>query len=241
MAERSFTRRTLGAAIALLSLGCLSGCSLIGLSVGSMIDSGRRVGPAARLTSTRPGRPVSVRLQDGRVVTGVFAGTEQVPAADYAAAYETWRRSAPDTRLPRLGDALVCVRERWDSTGFGSEGSALRGRFGGLGYEFVAVNIPGQAAPVLLPLEVIESIADGAGNRVSWLGEVRRGVPRGDFPLLTSFNVRVGDGVERIRLDQVASVERSPPRTGKIMGVLLGLALDGVAIAFAVAMSNYMR
>jgi hypothetical protein len=238
MAGRRFMPRTLGAAIVLLSLGSLSGCSLIGLGVGSMVDSGRRVGPAARLTSTRPGCPVSVRLEDGREVSGVFAGTGQIPAADCAADYEAWRRSMPATRLPMLGESLVCLRARWDSTGFRSESSALRGRFRGVGYQFVAPGIVGEAEPVRIPLEEIESVTDSAGNRASWLGDVRQGVSRGDFPLLTSFNVGAGNGVERIRLDQVSSVERSAPRTGKIIGFSLWLLMDGAAIAVAVAMSS---
>jgi len=240
MASQNCAAGILGGALALLLLGSLSGCSLVGLGLGSVIDSNNRVGPAACLATTRAGRPVSVLLDDGRVVHGVFMGTEELPVDEYAVAYEAWRRSsASHSRMPMLGDSIVCVWTMWDSSGVRSKRFTLGGRFRGLGYEFIALGIAGEAALLGIPLAEIESVADSAGSRASWVSDVCQGVHRGEFPLLTIFEVQVEDRVERVRLDQVSSVSRTAPRTGKFVGLSLGLLIDGAIIALIALSSGF--
>ena len=70
----TFRAVTCSAAIAGCALLFLSGCSIIGLGVGAGIDATRSIRAPRRLLQTPPGTHVKLKLRDGAVLRGSFAG-----------------------------------------------------------------------------------------------------------------------------------------------------------------------
>ncbi len=226
--------RVVRAMCACIVLGApLGGCSLIGLGTGALIDAHHRGGPPQKkLHSVLEGDPVTLVMRDGRRIRGIYVGVEPTAPDEYATAYERWRATWPPAEMPPpLGASLTC---RLRSTQPAE--TSVRGQLEGFDIKHMAVREVGGAKATKLAFSVIAWVADSSGTPTLWLEGVRR--HSGEIPSLTSIAIRMGAAAERFRMDQVARVETRTPRTGKIVGLVVGLVLDATTIAIAVAVAS---
>jgi len=88
----------------------LNGCSIIGLTTGSLIDASRpdqTFLPGWQVVTIKPGTALHVLLEDGGQLFGRFAGLEPLPAAQYAVIYSRTREQKPlGILLPAPGDRI---------------------------------------------------------------------------------------------------------------------------------------
>ena len=86
----------------------LSGCTLIGRSIGARIDRGKPLQhkPVARgeIDTLKVGEAIEIQLWDGRRLSGKYQGLEWAPPQTYGPRYEEARTMLePELRLPALG------------------------------------------------------------------------------------------------------------------------------------------
>jgi hypothetical protein len=96
--SRSVPTGIVSVLVALFVGTATSGCSVIGLAMGAKADATKpdySVIPDWEITTMKPGSPVRVELETGRV-EGYYRGTELVPGDEYAARYA---KAASDTLL----------------------------------------------------------------------------------------------------------------------------------------------
>jgi len=88
----------------------ISGCSLVGLGVGSMIDARRPAMEqlrADRIAHIHPGDSPVLVLDDSATVAGRYIGPARMGDARYQVRYERWRASNPDAAvLPSIGEPV---------------------------------------------------------------------------------------------------------------------------------------
>lgn len=228
----------LGVFFALLRL---TGCSLVGLGVGSLVDAGkpsRREIPGWEVETVKPGSKLDVFLKSGEMLTGKFLGVETAPKEAYAEKYSLAREQAPnDNPLPSLGDTVTVV----DS--FGERG---KGEFLGFDYLSIVLKSEQKPEPVRVSLSPEGTILDGRGNRFEGTA-LRELTVRGQIPLLSQILVerqRTGPksspiqsfrrDTTRIATNEISQVQLHLQKKGKKTGFLIGAAVD-VAVLIAVA------
>lgn len=130
----------------------LTGCSILGLGIGAVMDSQRprrdRMIPSNEVGEVRSGSFVEFRLRDSSVVVGKFLGVDQDFSAGYAERYAAWR-AGPDSayRAPALGEEVRLVER--------SRRSRI-GRFAGFGYRSALLERMGKSPQIYLFEDLIE-------------------------------------------------------------------------------------
>jgi hypothetical protein len=194
-----------------------SGCTLIGLGIGSAIDHQNANIPGWRLETLKPDTRVDVRLTDGTYVTGRFAGLERDFGEAYRAQYEGARGAAEDgADLPALGPVTL---ERADG---GSTAAKLVGFDPGTAW----LSFPDTARPRAMPLGVVARLASGGrtfkGDRLAAL------VRAGQIPVASA--ILVGDLPDRVPLSRVSQVRRPLGKTAREIGAFVGAVVDTVVL-----------
>ncbi len=195
-----------------------SGCTLLGLAIGSAADSDRakvRPRPAWRVASIPSGTPVVLKLVDGRRVAGESQGIRFRGPAEYVPLYEAARADGID--LPELGPCtlvdVTSATQTVELLGLDPLAIVVRTPGGQTGFEF----------------DRIAALRD-AGER-AWSGpSLKRLTERRDVPLLSMVLLR-GIG-EPVPLESIVRVDAPlpPSHQGKLVGAVAGLVVDGLLI-----------
>lgn len=163
----------------------ITGCSLLGLGVGAVMDSRRprrdRMIPSNEVAEVRPGSFVEFRLRDSSVVVGKYLGVDQHFTAGYAERYAAWRAGLDSTlHAPTLGEEVRLVETTRRSR---------VGNFAGFGYRSALLERPGEK-PRIYPFEELIEIrtADGAKIKVKQFAELEAD---GGLPTRVGFWVAV--------------------------------------------------
>lgn len=202
-------------------------CTALGALIGSQIKSpskDMRTAPVTELSQVKVGHAVVLHLKDGRVLSGKFGGVGVRDTDEYARAYAVARdehREGPG--LPVLGPVTILLtggkKEEGVLVGLDLGGVAFRSSRGTLDrLTFPAISALSDSTSTISG-DALERLALSVG--VPLLGEVRMEEPP-----------------QRVHLDAVAQVEVPVLKGHAGVGALVGLAVDAVVVAMAVASMN---
>jgi len=216
-------RQTLLLGPLLVLAGVLAGCTAIGYAIGAKIDSSRRKLVAIDgwdLERIETGSSVRVLFRDAREASGVFGGLE-ASGQEYRVRYDRWREARTEVAaVPMIGDPITVESVA---------GKTWSGAF--MGFEYTSLSIKGDGeSNSEVPYRRIArvSTAEGAAWNGTQLADLasRGGIPLRSCMLLNKVP---------IPLDQVGRVEVwREGNIGKIVGALVGVAVDAVLIAAVV-------
>lgn len=215
-----------------LLIGCgilAAGCSLAGLGIGAIHDSHQKTlnVPGWQIETVGKDRDVILTLADGSTVPGKVKDFVEEPPEQYRTRYDSCRLKEPALRLPALGPGAT-VKAR--------SGAVAHGDLIGFDSGVVLVVEEGRTAPGRVAFDVVESLSDGQGVTLAH-DEITRMVSAGAIPLRTTIVFGGESGTRRVPVDQVHQVIVPAKRRGKLIGFIVGAAIDAVIIA-AVAASN---
>jgi len=210
----------------------LSGCSLIGLTIGARSDASKpdyvRI-PGWSVRSVKPGTPITVMQRDGARLHGLYDGITLVSAPAYARRYAgCQQRLQPEVALPALGDSIAVKL---------TSGTQLERRFSGFDLREVLVTAEGKTAPSRLPLKAVASITDRRGNVID-ADKLDSLLLRGEIPAVSAIAVKTATGRTSIPADQVQQLEVRNTKQGKLIGFLVGAAVDAIVIVAVVNASR---
>ncbi|HYM80123.1 MAG TPA: hypothetical protein VEY91_01780 [Candidatus Limnocylindria bacterium] len=223
------------ALFALVASVHVSGCSLAGYGVGSVIDNARAVklrpGERTQVFRLDPGARLAVHLADGTVVAGTYRGLLREPEPAYRQRYGAWRDTAAMSfRPPRIGEP-VTINSR--------ETRLLRARQHGtfLGFGPVSVHfLPrGKRTASSVPIRSLSWIADSSGARISGSAISEAG---DRVPVQAVALIERDRALHRVDLldDGITAIELGGPNRGfRNAGLLVGFAVDAAILVTAAA------
>jgi hypothetical protein len=212
-------------ALAIALSVALSGCTAVGFGVGTLVDHKRppKAKPVARseVDTLVVGEAIELQLWDGTRLSGKYQGLQWERADAYAPRYEAARaKLAPDAAVPALGPGARVVV---------TSGGTATGEFLGLGAG--VVRFVERGAEVSIRLDRVLTLADAAGRSVSGAALAELVAAR-RLPTLAALTIEGKAGNRAVDYADVAGVSRlQRSNSGKLVGTLLGLAVDVAAVA----------
>jgi len=236
------TRRISTAGLVLVVLHT-TGCSVIGLATGAIIDGAK---PDTTITesnyhrSLRTNRAITVVLDDGSRLNGEYEGVVSLGEGAYSARFEGSSLSPADS--PRPGDEIRVLRDL---------GGEVRGIF--LGYDLApmrAAVMPGskhvRGIPVIcrlmeseheestqIHLSVVRAMI-GPRDTDYDMTLIRERAASNDLPLLSALSVRTNSVVETIPIDEIAATEQPTSKKAKWVLLGVGAGIDATLAIWAV-------
>jgi hypothetical protein len=199
----------------------VTGCSLIGLTGGAILDSRHRAPRAlvpGRVERFYPGDAMVLTLKDGTRVEGVYEGPARIPAEEYARLYRAWREGSKHASdLPEIGEQV-------------SAPIVGEGRF--IGFVQSGIEVAWKKKAVMGRFRENGWLTRSNGRRIH-LADLRKMAETGELPILTVMRIRGGEETREVPLNDVAIV-RAPghPYAAKT-GFFLGLFADAAIVAAA--------
>jgi hypothetical protein len=227
---RDETRSLFLLVLASASAATIAGCTLIGVGIGSKIDSNTRKNAPPRalagwqIVEVKEGSDVVVSLKDGRTLGGRYRGLQRGEPNQYVERYS--RLADGDPALPRLGPGAKLTM---------ADGTPVAGEL--IGLDPNAVWMVEGVSVRRWTLDGARDLRDGSG-RVLEAAALGRRTSSMDVPLVSDVVVEVKDRAVRTPLDQVLQV--SVPRSGHatLIGGLVGVAIDAAIVAATVGGSS---
>ncbi len=226
----------------------LSGCSLIGFGIGSVIDSAGPDSvliPGWKVKTIKPGEEIIVILKDGQKIGRAYQGIEPVTKVEYAKRYASFReQKSGELPLPALGDTIIIKMK-----------SGVQGQreFWGFDHQYVSTKLEqekdttliyasyivsvkqlGDTTTGMVFLNRIDKISDTRGNMVD--GEALQGLAfEGQIPLLSEIVLKHLVGIRSIAMEEVYQIQ--VPKRGNAKWTCLGIgaAIDAIVIIVALA------
>ena len=204
-----------------------SGCTLVGLAVGTAVDarSQKRHPPVkvdgVQVARVAIGTSIAVVWESGERIEGKYAGVESAPRSpEYDASYVQAQARLSEVPLPTIGQRLVVSMQ---------PGRAVTGVFEGFEADSVLVHPDGQS--VTRPYRLREATSLSPENRAALpSSRVQQLIAERRLPVLTRLVV----GTRRVPFDRVRTVEFRPRRhSGKRIGAALGLVVDAAVVVWA--------
>jgi len=220
----------------------MSGCSLIGVGVGALADSG--IPPRSMVIEWKdiravpPGRIVSLQFKDGHIEQGSFLGIRQVPEAEYSKLYKTAQYENGDARLPNVGEKLSVLA---------SDGSRRDAIFSGFdldayGKPSFLLEFGERSGTYPAPIPLIKEIQSDNGNPLD-LGKINALLSAGRVPFASRIGVVIeapaGVSTKLISWPEIRSVEVKNKRRGWLTGLIVGGSLDAVVLISVGLWSRY--
>ncbi len=210
----------------------ITGCSLIGFGIGSLIDNARdthyRSTSARQFFAISPGTPVVLNLRDSTTIAGRYRGWRDLPDSVYVPRYEAWRQSLPaEFQPPRLGEGVILTDQRHrthrgDFVGFGLYTVRLkRGRWTIEDHPFD---------------ELIKARTDD--RRTFALDSVAAGIESARLPLRAELTISAPDGTHHVDASTIATVTVPVPKNAKNVGLAVGVFADILVVAAVASMAT---
>ncbi|HHJ52986.1 MAG TPA: hypothetical protein ENJ89_07305, partial [Caldithrix abyssi] len=201
----------------------VSGCTLLFLGGGAVIDhSNKREIITWKVTKINPGTKVTIIDQQDNSQDGVYIGFRLQKKEKYAQRYQQARQNLkPQTALPAINQTIHLVL---------TDGKEETGLLQSFGYDRLYVTTPetGKRRVILFAqLQAIRS-EDGAAIDTETLQTLIRSHK---IPVQYLLQFRVGDRIKTIYPEDIKYVRYThTPNTGKIAGLLAGIAVDGLIV-----------
>lgn len=248
----NYYNRSFGCLIALVVLAIFtSGCSMVGLGTGMVIDDSRsdeKTIEGWKCGSVKKGTRATVHLKDGKHIDGVFDGLSELPPDEYATRYKSFKMAcAHDLNLPQIGDTLRIIDRKGDQG---------RHEFGGFGYRYKSLSRRSKEERSAVcqylsamsidqheqrefKLKYLDEIVTDDGNIIG-ADKIENLATQGKIPLK---NVMAIDNVygsrHLVNIENIKSIEVPRKKYAKWVGLGLGLLVDGAIVAIAIAMASY--
>ena len=199
----------------------LTGCSLVGMGIGALADSGRKGGEAlggiAELRKLRPETGIVLIVRDGARIEGDYLGIGEMNRRDYDREYLAAIDTLDASGLPMPADTISF--EYYDAPG-----KRVRGLFRGVdpgtlvlwngGYSMTAIT--DIRANTSRPVDVVA---------------LHEFAERGWLPYVTR-TVVVGRGKDTLRVpvDEIVRFEQDSGGSAMLTGFLVGAVIDAIVI-----------
>ena len=221
----------------------LSGCSLIGFGVGSIIDASKSDSlliPGWRIETIKPGEGIRVLLKNGEEVRGTYMGHNPIPQEKYAARYADFQRSKQEElSIPALGDSITITLESGTQGKrllLGFDHQYLSGKLKqeadsalGLSSYIISVKHMHDTTSGMVFLHRVDKIVDSRGNEVK--GKIlQRLAYQREIPLLSSLAVKQQIKTVHIPMEEVYQIEVPKKGNLKWTGLAIGAAVDVLVI-----------
>jgi hypothetical protein len=195
----------------------VNGCSLIGLGVGTAIDTRASLHEQLRggeMVRVPAGSRVVLLLDDSTRVRGVYLGSERITDQEYRPVYGAWRANHPRAAgFPEIGESIQVT----------DGGKGVFRAFVAEGVEFQSWRL----RPV--PFDRDGWLVRSDGSRLH-LYDVRDLALAGELPIATALRIDTDRGERRIAVDRVALVETPSSGRAALAGFLVGLAADAMIV-----------
>lgn len=224
-----------------------SGCSLMGLGIGTLIDYSRPDSlslPGWQVDNLKPDKNIKITFQDGEQLKAKYRGIELFPHNEYAQRYNEYReKSLPDVILPPLDDTIGITQR---------SGEFIKREFLGFDYRYQPAETRGAKAsspfsPVLVSVKLKENavaqnlssakfikFSDSKGNVLE--GEVLdRLAMEGKIPFLSAVSLETPDSMMLIPREKIFEIERKNSKNAKWIGLGIGGVFDVTAIILLIA------
>ena len=231
----------------------MDGCSLIGLGIGSIVDSTKPDTISIsgwKVDTLKPDKKIKITFPDGTQLDGKYRGIERFPKNEYAQRYnDTREKSLPDVILPPLGDTIGITQKF---------GGFIEREFLGFDYRYQPTETIGAKerspfTPVLVSVKVKEStiaqnlsstkfikLTDSEGNVLE--GKVlERLATEGKIPFLSTISLENSDSMMLIPRERIVHIERKNSKNAKWIGLGIGAVIDLGITLFFIALSHSME
>ena len=224
-----------------------SGCSLMGLGIGTLIDYSRPDSlciPGWKVDTLKPDKKIKITFQDGAQLKAKYRGVERFPQNEYAQRYNLSReKSLPDVVLPPLGDTIGITQ---------MSGESIEREFLGFDYRYQPTETKGAKesspfTPVLVSVKVKENavaqnlssaifikVSDSKGNVLEG-GVLERLAMEGKIPFLSAISLETSDSMMLIPREKIFEIERKNSKNAKWIGLGIGGVFDVTAIILLIA------
>ncbi len=210
----------------LLAALLLSGCTVIGMTIGSEMDRAIRreaTGSAMRVISLKPGRSITVTQKNGQEMTGVYEGLRQRPASEYVPLYEEARANLFKTTLPVVGDTLSVTL--WT-------GKIMEAPLIGFGLQHMWLKSPKENSLTNIPLSDITRIRNNRGVAFDSLKQ-RSMMAEDGMPSVMIVLLRQDSGDANIPTDSISRVHVHGKSQYWLIGGGVGLIIDYAVLRLA--------
>jgi hypothetical protein len=213
----------LGAIICAVLFFC--GCTVIGYMVGDAVDRSlppKVIVPGWEVAKLIAGDSLEIVATDGTVLSATYDGMGRLSRDAYAARYALSMQKDSVISLPALGDS---VNLRSPSS------NEYHGPFAGWGTwpePFMVVGVAGDASGQEIRLDQLASLSNGRGVTFD-LKRIKQRLTAGKIASLSALSLQ-SDSMRRLfPVDSILQVQIPYHGSGKIIGLLLGMAVDGAA------------
>lgn len=232
--------------LAVFSLSLLNGCSLVGLGIGSVIDSqnSQRVTTVSKskLEGVRRGSQFIVTLDNGDTLRGTYCGSERISQEKYSKLYAEIRERKPEgILLPELGENTTITDE---------QGMESKYEFLGFGYKEVFVKSGRKSEPSKVSLETVYKLSDSNRNVIKGK-TIRKLISENTIPISSAISTiylggRMTDNrlsptslketvdTVRVEMDKVFEIQGKLKTNRKLTWLLVGAGFDVAMIGFVI-------
>jgi len=209
-----------------------TGCSLIGLGVGAIVDSNqqdRRLVGTGEVFRVTPGTLLQLSMRDGSTIRGRYLGTGPASREEWEKRYAAVRATVlPEGPLPAPGDSIKVRLGRLRS---------LLGTFRSFGFESLELLPLGASEPVDVALGDVDQIVTGPGPTPRTLASesIVRALSDGHLPCLTAVLIETATDTARVAMDRIAMLSVPNARHAARDGFVIGLVADVMVVAVVVS------
>jgi hypothetical protein len=218
-----------------------TGCSVIGLTVGSIHDSRmRKRNPISTdsLETLKTGTAVKLTLEDGTHATGRYAGLEFVPEKTYEAWYSSFLKKEPaGPMLPALGDSVTVqyfLKDRPETI------LITDGVLCGFGASCFLIENKGFFPRSDVPYSVLQKMTDSKGHSFT-KDSITNLIAGKKIPVMDGIRIQGRTGIETIPMQKILEIRRQ--NTGNTAAQMFfgGLVFDlAVFLIIQHAMNHMM-
>ena len=201
------------------------GCTLIGYMVGDAVDKSlpdKVIVPGWKIATLTIGDSLEIITTSGAILPGIYDGMDRLSREPYAAGYAITMQSDSAISLPALGDSLNLAYSNADTLG---------GRFAGWGTwpePYLVLNMAADSSGEKIRLDRIVSLTDSSGVTFD-LKKIKGRLIARQIASLTALRLQDSSACRLFPVDSVLQVQIPYRKSGKLIGLLLGMAADGAA------------
>jgi hypothetical protein len=213
----------LGAIICAVLFFC--GCTVIGYMVGDAVDRSlppKVIVPGWEVAKLIAGDSLEIIATDGTTFSAVYDGMGRLTRDAYAARYALSMPTDSAISLPALGDSVNLSS---------LSSNDYHGPFAGWGTwpePYVMVGVAGNASGQEIQLDQLASLSNSRGVTFD-LKRIKRRLTAGKIASLTAISLQSDSNPRLFPLDSILQVQIPYHGSGKVIGLLLGMAADGAA------------
>ena len=205
----------------ILLLCCLSitGCTLVGLGVGQIVDySTRQYYAEKQINNLESGDKIRVLRNDSSWVEGIYETTVLLDTSTYALMYSEFKSQFQQSiNLPAIGDTLLIFMDH----------RIITVVFHGFGWNALSVEMPPSCELTIFPYEYVHRLERQDSTTIDHESLIKLNNAN-VLPLNGSLILKSKVGVYHIALNDIKYLEqyRNGTNNSKLIGAGIGLVVD---------------